>query len=101
MSMDRGSGRRKIDREMGSYLRDIEESLLDAVLHESQLEEALLIRTTIGQAVGLLMAQEGLISDEAFERLVHVSQNSNMKLRDIAQRYVDAWEAKITGGGGE
>lgn len=59
-----------------------------------QLEEALETRTMIGQATGLLMAQEGLTSDEAFQKLVQVSQHSNVKLRDIAQRYVAAWEAR-------
>lgn len=63
-----------------------------------QLEEGLKTRTMIGQATGLLMAQEGLTSDEAFQKLVKVSQTANVKLRDIAQRYVQAWEAKITGG---
>ena len=60
----------------------------------SQLEEGLRTRTMIGQATGLLMAQEGLTSDEAFQKLVYVSQNSNIKLREIAQRYVSAWEQK-------
>lgn len=59
-----------------------------------QLEEGLQTRTMIGQATGLLMAQEGLTSDEAFQKLVYVSQNSNVKLREIAQRYVVAWEQK-------
>jgi hypothetical protein len=59
-----------------------------------QLEEALKTRTIIGQATGLLMAQEGMTSDEAFQKLVSVSQNANLKLRDIAQRYVSAWEEK-------
>lgn len=58
-----------------------------------QLEEALQTRTMIGQATGLLMAQDGLTSAEAFQKLVHVSQNSNIKLREIASRYVEAWEA--------
>lgn len=57
-----------------------------------QLEEALKTRTIIGQATGLLMAQEGLSSEEAFQKLVRVSQHSNLKLREIAQRYVEAWE---------
>lgn len=57
-----------------------------------QLNEGLQTRTMIGQATGLLMAQEGLSSDEAFQKLVTVSQASNVKLRDIAQRYVEAWE---------
>lgn len=59
-----------------------------------QLEEGLKTRTLIGQATGLLMAQEGLTSDEAFQKLVKVSQTSNVKLRDIAKRYVEAWETK-------
>lgn len=66
----------------------------DAQVH--QVEEGLQTRTMIGQATGLLMAQEGMTSDEAFQKLVHVSQNANIKLRDIAQRYVDAWEEKAS-----
>lgn len=62
-----------------------------------QLEGGLRTRALIGQATGLLMAQEGLTSEEAFQKLVHVSQNANIKLRDIAQRYVDAWENKANG----
>jgi GAF domain-containing protein len=61
-----------------------------------QLKEGLETRTMIGQATGLLMAQEGLTSEEAFQKLVSVSQNSNIKLRDIAQRYVDTWEQDVT-----
>ncbi|MDQ3914999.1 MAG: GAF and ANTAR domain-containing protein [Actinomycetota bacterium] len=61
-----------------------------------QLEDGLQTRAMIGQATGLLMAQEGLTSDEAFQKLVHVSQTSNLKLREIARRYVEAWEKKAT-----
>lgn len=59
-----------------------------------QLEQALQTRTMIGQATGLLMAHEGLTSEEAFQKLVQVSQTSNLKLRDIAERFVTAWEQK-------
>ena len=62
-----------------------------------QLEEAIQTRTMIGQATGLLMAQEGLTSQEAFQKLVHVSQTSNIKLREIAQRYVNTWEQRTNG----
>lgn len=58
-----------------------------------QLEEGLQTRTLIGQATGLLMAQEGMTSDEAFQKLVKVSQHSNLKLRDVAKRCVDTWES--------
>jgi GAF domain-containing protein len=62
----------------------------------AQLEEGLQTRTMIGQATGLLMAQEGLTSEEAFQKLVRVSQNANIKLRDVAQRYVHAWEERAS-----
>lgn len=60
-----------------------------------QLKEGLQTRTMIGQATGLLMGQEGLSSDEAFQKLVHLSQNTNVKLREIAQRYVETWEGRM------
>jgi GAF domain-containing protein len=62
-----------------------------------QLEDGMRTRAMIGQATGLLMAQEGFTSEEAFQRLVKVSQNANIKLRDIAQRYVEEWERKASG----
>lgn len=61
-----------------------------------QLGEGLQSRTMIGQATGLLMAQEGITSEQAFQKLVSVSQNANLKLRDIAQRFVQAWEDKAS-----
>jgi GAF domain-containing protein len=64
----------------------------DKATQVEQLQDALKTRTMIGQATGLLMAQEGLTSEEAFQKLVQVSQHSNVKLREIAQRYVQAWE---------
>lgn len=69
-------------------------TLDDVSSQADQLEEALKTRTMIGQATGLLMAHEGLTSEEAFQKLVKVSQNANVKLREIAQRYVDTWESK-------
>lgn len=63
-----------------------------------QLNEGLQTRTLIGQATGILMAQEGLSSDAAFAKLVHISQTSNIKLRDIAKRYVSAWEERLKPG---
>lgn len=66
----------------------------DKATQVQQLQDALKTRTIIGQATGLLMAQEGLTSEEAFHRLVQVSQKSNVKLRDIAQGYVEAWERR-------
>ncbi len=53
-----------------------------------QLNEALKTRDVIGQAKGILMEREGVSDEEAFEMLKTISQNSNVKLRDVAQRLV-------------
>lgn len=49
-----------------------------------QLEDALRSRDVIGRAKGILMARDGLTDDEAFARLSRISQNLNVKLRDVA-----------------
>jgi GAF domain-containing protein len=62
------------------------------------LQHGMVSRQVIGQAVGLLMAQRRCGADEAFELLKGASQRSNEKLRDIAQRLVDAHEAEVRTG---
>ena len=52
------------------------------------LQVGLQTRTTIGEAVGIVMARHRLTDDEAFARLVKVSQSSNTKLRDLAEAVV-------------
>ncbi len=59
-----------------------------AVRLAEQLKEAIKTREVIGEAKGILMAREGVGEDEAFEMLKKVSQNKNLKLRDIAQKVV-------------
>lgn len=59
-----------------------------------QLSEGIKTRTVIGQATGLLMAQQSLTSEEAFQKLVQISQKTNVKLREIAAGYVSEWENK-------
>ncbi|MEU4287240.1 GAF and ANTAR domain-containing protein [Kribbella sp. NPDC026596] len=49
-----------------------------------QLERALLSRSVIDQALGLLMGQQKCDSRTAFELLRRHSQNTNRKLRDVA-----------------
>jgi GAF domain-containing protein len=53
-----------------------------------QLNEALKTRDVIGQAKGILMEREGISDEAAFEMLRTLSQNSNVKLRDVAQRLI-------------
>ena len=57
--------------------------------HEHQLNEALLTRKTIGQAVGIVMERYQVDEDRAFHFLVRASTTSNVKLREVAQRLVE------------
>lgn len=54
----------------------------------AQLQEALASRAVIDQALGIIMAQRRCTADEAFDTLRTVSQNSNVKVRDVAARLV-------------
>jgi ANTAR domain/GAF domain len=49
-----------------------------------QLRSSLVSRTVIDQALGIVMAREGCTQARAFDILRTTSQNSNVKLRDIA-----------------
>ena len=51
-----------------------------------QLEQALVSRSDIDQAKGVLRSRHGGTADEAFALLVQRSQRENIKLRDIASR---------------
>lgn len=56
------------------------------------LHRAVESRQVIGAAVGILMERHKLSDRQAFERMVAVSQNSHVKLRDIATRLVETGE---------
>ncbi|MFF7892142.1 GAF and ANTAR domain-containing protein [Streptomyces sp. NPDC007907] len=51
-----------------------------------QLEHALETRHAIGEAMGILMERHELSEDEAFGVLRRLSQDHNLKLRDVARR---------------
>jgi AmiR/NasT family two-component response regulator len=58
--------------------------------HEiTHLRLALATLDAIGQAKGILMERHGIAAEEAFQRLVAMSQNSNIKLHDVAQNLVE------------
>jgi AmiR/NasT family two-component response regulator len=66
-----------------------------AVAHADQvhnLRRAIGSRQVIGQAVGILMERHRLSADDAFERLVIVSQRAHVKLRDVAARMTETGE---------
>ncbi|SNR81160.1 GAF domain-containing protein [Haloechinothrix alba] len=53
-----------------------------------QLYDALRSRPVIDQAKGILMAAKNITADEAFAELTRHSQHENIKLRDLAARFV-------------
>jgi GAF domain-containing protein len=53
------------------------------------LEAAMRTRAVIEQAKGILMAVHRISADDAMKRLVAESQHSNVKLRDVAARFVE------------
>jgi hypothetical protein len=53
------------------------------------LRRAIGTRQVIGEAVGILMERHRINADDAFERLVSASQNSHVKLRELATRVTE------------
>ncbi|MFW6597676.1 GAF and ANTAR domain-containing protein [Propionibacteriaceae bacterium Y2011] len=62
---------------------------LAASSHAAHLGAALLNRTVIGQAEGILMERYGLSADRAFGFLVRVSQQENRRLALVAEDLVN------------
>lgn len=54
-----------------------------------QLQHALGSRAVIDQAIGIIRSRSGGSAEEAFDRLVRMSQAENAKLRVIAERLVE------------
>jgi AmiR/NasT family two-component response regulator len=67
-----------------------------------QMKQAMATRAVIEQAKGIIMRDRSCSADEAFDALVHLSQESHLKLRDVARRLVDhvvgAEPLDLTGG---
>ena len=63
--------------------------------HEREtLNEGLVTRKVIGQAIGILMERHQMPEDRAFAFLVRASSHANIKLRAVAQQLVDEQNAK-------
>jgi GAF domain-containing protein len=62
---------------------------LGRVRKVEDLMTALETRTTIGQAIGVLMERYKLDEDRAFNFLTRISQTNNVKLRDIAKSVIE------------
>ena len=59
----------------------------------AELETAMSSRAVIEQAKGILMAVHGITADDAMKRLIAESQHTNVKLRDVATRFVESLSA--------
>ncbi len=57
--------------------------------HEQNLALAIDARKLVGQAMGILMERHNLDADTAFAVLRRYSQDSNTKLRDVAQQVIE------------
>jgi len=69
-----------------SHFVDGEAELVGRLTRQvQQLEAALLSNRRIGVAMGIIMARTHMTVDEAFDELRVASQNSNRKLRDVAE----------------
>ncbi|WP_420323460.1 GAF and ANTAR domain-containing protein [Kribbella pittospori] len=60
-----------------------------AARREASLAQAVDARKLVGQAMGILMERYGVDGDRAFAILRRYSQDSNTKLRDVAQQLID------------
>jgi len=56
---------------------------------EATLAQAVDARKLVGQAMGILMERYGVDGDRAFAILKRYSQDTNTKLRDVAQQLID------------
>ena len=61
---------------------------VDSVRRRDDLQRAVESRTVIGQALGILMERYDLDEARAFATLRRYSQDSNVKLRDIAEQLI-------------
>jgi GAF domain-containing protein len=74
---------------VGSVLAAHAAAAIIASQQEEQLQAALLTRDRIGQAKGVLMERYGVDDVRAFEMLRQLSQETNTKLVDLAQRVIE------------
>ncbi|OYN82949.1 ANTAR domain-containing protein [Mycolicibacterium sphagni] len=73
----------------GSVLAAHAAAAIIASRHGEQLESAVTTRDTIGQAKGMIMERFNVDAVRAFEMLRELSQTTNTRLVDIAQRVIE------------
>jgi GAF domain-containing protein len=85
------------DRILGALFANQAGLALRGAQRVAQLDQAVVSRGVIGTAKGILMERFGIGDDEAFQRLVRSSQDTNIKLVDVAQWLVDETTPKRRG----
>ena len=83
--MNRMQAASNLDREM---IVELQAAGVVSQQHAAQMEEALRSSRTIGSAIAIIMASRQVSDDAAFAILKGASQNSNRKLRDLAEDLV-------------
>jgi GAF domain-containing protein len=76
------------DEQIGLLLASHASIAMIGAQQNEQLRAAMVHRDVIGQAQGILMERHSITSRKAFDLLVHASQLTNRKLRDIADELV-------------
>ncbi|MGW4274542.1 GAF and ANTAR domain-containing protein [Streptomyces seoulensis] len=59
---------------------------LSSARTHAQMEQAIVTRHLIGEAMGILMGSRGLSEEQAFDVLRRYSQDNNVKVREVARR---------------
>lgn len=77
------------DETVGAVLAAHAAAAILASRHGEQLESALSTRDRIGQAKGIIMERYGVDDVRAFEMLRQLSQDSNTRLAEVAQRVIE------------
>ncbi|MDD7942628.1 GAF and ANTAR domain-containing protein [Actinomycetospora lutea] len=85
------------DRILGALFANQAGLALRGAQRVAQLDRAVASRGVIGTAKGILMERFGIGDDEAFQRLVRSSQDTNIKLVDVAQWLIDESAPKREG----
>jgi GAF domain-containing protein len=70
---------------------------MKGVATEEQLQGAVASRDVIGQAKGILMHRDNLTGLQAFATLIRASQETNVRLADVARLLVSDHEAAVAG----
>jgi GAF domain-containing protein len=70
---------------------------MKGVATEEQLQGAVASRDIIGQAKGILMNRDNLTGLQAFATLIRASQETNVRLADVARLLVSDHEAAVAG----